>query len=89
MAKKLKANHKRKQERTDKTVVNIYNHGTVNIDARQNNSRAYKHENRGCTINAYDDVTTTGETDEILMLTESTIVAATRQIVKSIINGKI
>ena len=51
MAHKSKANARQKHTRADQIVVNIYNHGTVNIDARQNKSSNYKVENKGCTNN--------------------------------------
>lgn len=87
MTKKTKVNSRRKHNQTGKTVVNFYNHGTVNIDARQNNSRAFKHENNGCTITTSDHAASESEQSEILLLTEKTIVAATRQVVEFITNG--
>lgn len=50
MAKKSQTRARRKNTQAGQRVVNFYNHGTVNIDARQNNSRSYKHENNGCTV---------------------------------------
>lgn len=86
MAKKTKASPRRKRNQAGQTVVNFYNHGTVNIDARQNNSRAFKHENNGCTINTSDFATSVSEQSEILLLTEKAFVAATRQVVEFIAN---
>lgn len=86
MSKKTKASTRRKHNKTGQTVVNFYNHGTVNIDARQNNSRAFKHENNGCTINTPDNTAAVGEHSEVLMITEKAFVAATCQIVELIVN---
>lgn len=87
MTKKTKVNSRRKHNQTGKTVVNFYNHGTVNIDARQNNSRAFKHENNGCTITTSDYAASESEQSEILLLTEKTFVAATCQVVEFMVNG--
>lgn len=86
MAKKTKASPRRKHNQAGQTVVNFYNHGTVNIDARQNNSRAFKHENNGCTITTSDHAASEREQSEILLLTEKAFVAATRQVVEFIAN---
>lgn len=86
MSKKTKANLRRKHNNAGQTVVNFYNHGTVNIDARQNNSRAFKHENNGCTINTPDNAVSEGAHGEVLMITEKAVVAATCQIVELIAN---
>lgn len=80
MAKKTKASPRCKQDHSGQTVVNFYNHGTVNIDARQNNSRTFKHENNGCTIKISDNTKSGSEESDILLLTEKTFVAATRQV---------
>lgn len=66
MAKKAKASTRRKHNQVGQTVVNFYNCGTVNIDARQNNSRAFKHENNGCTINTSDYAEAESEQRDIL-----------------------
>ncbi len=87
MAKKTKTSRRRKHNKTGKTVVHFYNHGTVNIDARQNNSRAFKHENNGCTINTSDYATVESEQSAILLLTEKAYVAATRQVIEFMIHG--
>ena len=87
MAKKTKASPQRKHNQSGQTVVNFYNHGTVNIDARQNNSRAFKHENNGCTITTPDYAASENEQSEILLLTEKAFVAATRQVVEFMVNG--
>ena len=87
MAKKTKANSRLKHNKVGQTVVNFYNHGTVNIDARQNNSRAFKHENSGCTINTSDYAASEYEQSEILLLSEKAFVAATRQVVDFMVNG--
>lgn len=86
MEKKTKASPRRKQNHIGQTVVNFYNHGTVNIDARQNNSRAFKHENNGCTINTSGNATSEFKKVDILMLTEMAFVATTRQVVEFITN---
>lgn len=87
MAKKTKANSRLKHNQVGQTVVNFYNHGTVNIDARQNNSRAFKHENNGCTITTSDYAASKSEQSEFLMLTEKAFIAATRQVVEFMVNG--
>lgn len=87
MAKKTKASPRLKHNQAGKTVVNFYNHGTVNIDARQNNSRAFKHENNGCTITTSDYAASKSEQSEFLMLTEKAFIAATRQVVEFMVNG--
>lgn len=51
MAKKSQTNARRNNTQIGRRVVNFYNNGTVNIDARQNRSRTNKTENNGCTIN--------------------------------------
>lgn len=51
MAKKSQTNSRRNNTQTGRRVVNFYNNGTVNIDARQNRSNTHKTENNGCTIN--------------------------------------
>lgn len=51
MAKKSQTKARRNNTQAGQRVVNFYNHGTVNVDARQNNSKSYKHENNGCTVN--------------------------------------
>ena len=51
MAKKSQTNARRNNTQVGRRVVNFYNNGTVNIDARQNRSRTNKTENNGCTIN--------------------------------------
>ena len=86
MAKKTKASPRRKHNKVGQTVVNFFNHGTVNIDARQNNSRAFKNENNGCTINSPDNADAVGEHSEVLMITKKAFVAATCQIVELIAN---
>ena len=83
MKKKSKTNTKH----SGQTVVNIYNHGTVNIDARQNNSRTFNRENNGCTFNAPDYVTSESAQGEILMLTKEAFVAATCQVVELMVDG--
>ena len=87
MAKKTNASPRRKHNQTGKTVVNFYTHGTINIDARQNNSRAFKHENNGCTITTSDYAASEYEQSEILLLSEKAFVAATRQVVEFMVNG--
>lgn len=86
MSKKSKSKAQRNHASAGQTVINFYNNGTINIDARQNNSRAFKHENNGCTINTPDNATTVGEHGEVLMITEKAFVAATCQIVELIAN---
>lgn len=51
MAKKSQTNSRRNNTQAGHRVVNFYNHGTVNVDARQNRSHTHKTENNGCTIN--------------------------------------
>lgn len=51
MAKKSQTNSRRNNTLAGRRVVNFYNNGTVNIDARQNRSHTHKTENNGCTIN--------------------------------------
>ena len=51
MAKKSQTNSRRNNTQAGRRVVNFYNNGTVNIDARQNRSHTHKTENNGCTIN--------------------------------------
>lgn len=51
MAKKSQTNARRNNTQAGRRVVNFYNNGTINIDARQNRSRTNKTENNGCTIN--------------------------------------
>lgn len=51
MAKKSQTNSRRNNTQAGQRVVNFYNNGTVNIDARQNRSHTHKTENNGCTIN--------------------------------------
>lgn len=52
MAKKSQTKARRNNTQMGQRVVNYYyNHGTVNIDARQNNSKSFRHENNGCTVN--------------------------------------
>lgn len=87
MAQKSKANARQKHTRADQIVVNIYNHGTVNIDARQNNSRTFRHENNGCTFKAPDYATSGKAQGEILMLTDEAFVAATCQVVELMVDG--
>lgn len=50
MAKKSQTNARRNNTQAGRRVVNFYNNGTINIDARQNRSRTNKTENNGCTI---------------------------------------
>lgn len=50
MAKKSQIRARRNNTQIGQSVVNLYNHGTVNIDVRQNNSVPYKHDNRGTKI---------------------------------------
>lgn len=51
MAKKSQTRARRNNTQVGPKVANFYNYGTVNVDARQNNSTTIKHENTGCTIN--------------------------------------
>lgn len=51
MAKKTQKANRRRSKEADQRVVNYYNHGTVNVDARQNNSTSKRHEYTGCTFN--------------------------------------
>lgn len=51
MAKKSQTNSRRNNTQAGRRVVNFYNNGTVNIDARQNKSHTHRTENKGCTIN--------------------------------------
>ena len=51
MAKKSQTNARRNNTQAGRRVVNFYNNGTINIDARQNRSRTNKTENNGCAIN--------------------------------------
>ena len=87
MEKKTKVSHRNKHNQAGQTVVNFYNHGTVNIDARQNNSRAFKHENNGCTINTSDYAASENRQSEIIFLTEKAFIASTLQIVELMVNG--
>lgn len=87
MSKKTKASPRCKQDHTGQTVINFYNHGTVNIDARKNNSRTFKHENNGCTIKTSDNTKSGSEEGDILLFTEKTFVAATRQVGEFMTNG--
>lgn len=89
MAQKSKANARQKHTRADQIVVTIYNHGTVNIDARQNNSRTFRHENNGCTFKAPDYATSGKAQGEILMLTDEAFVAATLHAVDRIVDASI
>lgn len=50
MAKKSQTNSRRKSTQTGKMVVNIYNHGTINFDGRQNKSVNNKQDYRGSTL---------------------------------------
>lgn len=51
MAKKSQTNARRNNTQAGRRIVNFYNNGTVNFDARRNRSRTNKTENNGCTIN--------------------------------------
>lgn len=51
MAKKTQTANRRRRKVAVRRVVNYYNHGTVNVDARQNNSTSKRHEYTGCTFN--------------------------------------
>lgn len=85
MSKKTKVNSRYKHDHMGQTVVNFYNHGTVNIDARQNNSRTYKYENNGCTINSPDYAAIRKHT-EVVRITEKADVVAACKIVDFIAN---
>ena len=50
MAKKSQTNARRNNTQAGRRVVNFYNNGTVNIDARQNNSTSPKSTYSYCTI---------------------------------------
>lgn len=51
MAKKSQTRARRSNTQVGPQVVNFYNHGTVNVDARQSNSTTIKNEHTGCTFN--------------------------------------
>lgn len=51
MAKKNQIKARRSNTEAGQRVVNNYNYGTVNIDARQTNHRTFKKEFHGCTVN--------------------------------------
>lgn len=51
MAKKSQTRARRNNTQVGPQVVNFYNHGTVNVDARQNNSTSPKYSYSGCTFN--------------------------------------
>ena len=51
MAKKNQTNARRMNAVAGKRVVYYYNHGTINVDARQNNSTTRRQEYSGCTFN--------------------------------------
>lgn len=51
MSKKSQTNARRNNTQAGRSVINFYNNGTVNMDARQNRSCNYKTENNGCTFN--------------------------------------
>lgn len=51
MAKKTQTASRRRRKEAVRRVVNYYNHGTVNVDARQNNSTTKRQEYPGCTFN--------------------------------------
>lgn len=51
MSKKTQKANRRRSKVAGQRVVNYYNHGTVNVDARQNNSTSKRHEYTGCTFN--------------------------------------
>lgn len=51
MAKKSQTRARRNNTQVGPQVVNFYNHGTVNVDARQNNSTSPKYNYSGCTFN--------------------------------------
>lgn len=50
MAKKSQIRARRNNTKVGSQVVNFYNHGTVNVDARQNNSTSPKSTYSYCTI---------------------------------------
>ena len=50
MAKKSQTRARRNNTQVGSQVVNFYNHGTVNVDARQNNSTSPKSVYSYCTI---------------------------------------
>ena len=52
MAKKSQINARRTNTVAGKRVVNYYNHGTINVDARQNNSTTTRRDYSGCTFNS-------------------------------------
>ena len=51
MAKKSQNHARRTNTVAGERVVNYYNHGTINVDARQNNSTTRRQEYSGCTFN--------------------------------------
>ena len=50
MAKKSQTRARRNNTQVGPQVVNFYNHGTVNVDARQNNSTSPKNTYTYCTV---------------------------------------
>ena len=74
MAKKTRHDLISAKERT----INLYNFGTINIDARQNNSRTSKHENKGCTITPREN----GGTVDCLQISKSESVTSVSEIIE-------
>lgn len=83
MAKKNQKKARRNNTQAGRRVVNLYNHGTVNIDMRPNLSYTNKHENKGCTINY---PTSDGIVRGNVEIPESRIIEAPIEIVESKMN---
>lgn len=72
-SKSTQCNHPSKE---NGIVINFFNFGTINIDARQNNSRTSKRENKGCTITPVSCGEDNDEVEGIQISQKATIAAA-------------
>lgn len=88
MTRKSKSTQGSSPSKAKGEVINFFNFGTINIDARQNNSRTSKRENKGCTITPMSFSEDNGDVDSLQISQKATIAAAFK-IVEIISSNKI
>lgn len=88
MTRKSKSTQCNHPSKANGIVINFFNFGTINIDARQNNSRTSKRENKGCTITPMSSSENNGEVD-VMQLSQKDTIAAAFKIVEIISSNKI
>lgn len=76
MTRKSKSTQCNHPSKANGIVINFFNFGTINIDARQNNSRTSKRENKGCTITPMSSSEDNWDVESLPISQKATIAAA-------------